>query len=51
MFVTDFKCLHDFFYACMLTSVSPHHFSNNVSLKLGPFLPRRNRTRHYLLRE
>ena len=31
MFLTDFKCLHDFFLG-MLTSVFPHYFSNNVSL-------------------
>ena len=49
MFLTDFKCLHRFFLR-MLTSVSPNHFSNNVSLTC-PFRPRRNRTRHYLLRE
>ena len=33
MFLTDFKCLHDIFLG-MLTSVFPHHFSNNVSLTL-----------------
>ena len=31
MFLTDLKCLHHFFLR-MLTSVSPNHFSNNVSL-------------------
>lgn len=35
MFLTHFKCLHDFFLR-MLTSVFPHHFSYNV-LNLAPF--------------
>ena len=37
MFVTDFKCLHDFFYACMLTSVSPITFLIMYPWNLAPF--------------
>ena len=51
MFLTDFKCLHDFFYARWRLCPSPPVTFLIMQPQLGPFLPRRNRTRHYLLRE